>query len=70
MSPSFKRVGEESQKGSHMTLRIPMPVRKNIEAAKYPKAGIKKAKEPREDKRLRSVVKPTRIRAMTTIRQA
>ena len=60
----------ESQKGNHITLRIPIPVRKNIDAAKYPKAGRKKVKDPKNDKLLRSVIKPTTIKAITTIKQA
>lgn len=70
MLPSFKRVGDKSQKGSHNTLRIPIPARKNIEAAKYPKAGRKKAKDPKKDRCLRSVMKPTTIKTITTPRQA
>jgi hypothetical protein len=68
MSPSFKRIGEESQKGSHITLKIPIPVRRNIEAAKYPKAGRKMAKEPKDEKCLRLVKNPTKIKAITPTR--
>jgi hypothetical protein len=32
MSPRLRRGGYESQNGSHMILRIPMPAKRNIEA--------------------------------------
>ena len=70
MSPSFKSFRDESQTGSHIILRIPMPVSKNIESAKYPKVGRKKAKDPKEDKRLLPVLKPTAIKAMTIAKHA
>ena len=41
-----------------------------MEVAKYPKAGMKKANEPNEDKVLHSETKPTMIKAITIASEA
>ena len=69
ISPNFNSVEDESQKGNHITLKIPMPERKNIENEKCPKAGIKNVKDPNDDKYPRLVMKPTTINPIIAIRQ-